>query len=150
MQDLPHRYVVTADAEGARNVVLSSDGVPDLETAGPPQFGGPGDVWSPETLLVGAVADCFILSFRAIARKAKLNWTTLTCTADGTLDKVDGFNQFTGFEITAELTIAPGEKEAKAKMIMQKAKKYCLITKSLKADATLDATVRVEELAESA
>ncbi|MCG8370400.1 MAG: OsmC family protein [Proteobacteria bacterium] len=150
MQDLPHRYVVTANAAGAENVVLSSDGIPDLETAGPPQFGGPGDVWSPETLLVGAVSDCFVLSFRAVARKARLDWVTLTATADGTLDKVDGFTRFTSFAITAQLTIPPGTSESKATAVMQKAEKYCLITKSLQAESTLETSVRVEDAAANA
>ena len=143
MQDLPHQYVVTAKAEGANNVTLSSAGLDDLETAGPPQFGGPGDVWSPETLLVGAVADCFVLSFRAIARKAKLEWSTLEVTVDGELDKLDGFNQFTGFVTKATLTIPDERYRKKAGVILEKAEKYCLITNSLKADSHLDTEVRV-------
>ena len=152
MQDLPHRYVVRADAEGANNVVLSSKGLPDLESAGPPEFGGPGDVWSPETLLVAAVVDCFILSFRAIARKAKLEWTTLTAEATGDLDKLDGFTQFVGFTITAELTV-PNEKDRKkGGVILEKAEKYCLVSNSMKAASHLDASVVVAsaDIAESA
>ena len=143
MQDLPHHYVVTASAEGANNVVLSSDGIPDLETAGPPQFGGPGDVWSPETLLVGAVADCFILSFRAIARKAKLDWVTLECEVDGELDKLDGFTQFTALTTKATLTISDEKHLKKAEVILEKAEKYCLVTNSMKADSHLETNVLV-------
>ena len=112
MQDLPHHYVVSARVEGKANVVVSSDNLPDIESAGPPEFGGPGDVWSPETLLVAAVADCFILSFRAIARTAKLEWLTLDVSAEGELDKIDKFTQFTGFKVNARLTI-PNEKDLK-------------------------------------
>src|SRR6056300_769432 len=130
MQDLPHNYVVSASAEGAKNVTVSAAGLPDLETAGPPQFGGPGDVWSPETLLVGAVADCFILSFRAIARKAKLDWVTINCEVDGELDKLDGFNQFTAFTTRATLTIGDEKSIKKAEVILEKAEKYCLVTNS--------------------
>ena len=68
MQQLPHSYVVSASAEAESNVTLSSDGLESVTSAPPEAFGGPGDLWSPETLLVAAVADCFILSFRAIAR----------------------------------------------------------------------------------
>ena len=143
MQDLPHHYVVTASAEGANNVVLSSDGIPNLETAGPPQFGGPGDVWSPETLLVGAVADCFILSFRAIARKAKLDWVTLECEVDGELDKLDGFTQFTALTTKATLTISDEKHLKKAEVILEKAEKYCLVTNSMKADSHLETNVLV-------
>ena len=143
MQDLHHRYVVTADAEGPGNVVLSSEGIPDLETAGPPEFGGPGDVWSPETLLVGAVADCFILSFRAIAKTARLDWTTLTCEATGDLDKFEKLTQFTGFTVKAELTIPHEKDRKKAAVILEKAEKYCLITNSMKASSHLEAEVAV-------
>lgn len=144
MQDFPHRYVVRADAAGDSNVVLASKGLPDLESAGPPEFGGPGDVWSPETLLVGAVADCFVLSFRAIARKAKLDWMTLAVEATGDLDKLEGLTQFVGFTVKAELAI-PNEKDRnKAGVILEKAEKYCLVSNSMKAPSHLDASVRVE------
>ena len=145
MQDLPHQYTVTARVEGSANVIVSSAGLPDLETAGPAQFGGPGDVWSPEDMLVGAVANCFILSFRSIARKAKLEWLTLECEAEGILDKIDGFNQFTDFTVKATLTIPDEQHRKKANIMLEKAEKYCLITKSLKAGAHLEATVLVAE-----
>jgi organic hydroperoxide reductase OsmC/OhrA len=152
MQDLPHLYVVKADAKGTNNVIISSKGIPDLETAGPAEFGGPGDVWSPETLVVGAVANCFILSFRAIARKAKLEWITLTAEASGNLDKLDGFTQFVGFAIKAELTIPDEKYLKKAELILEKAEKYCLVSNSMKAATHLDAAVRVDaaQVAESA
>ena len=145
MQDLPHHYVVSARAEGKANVVISADKLPDIESAGPPEFGGPGDVWSPETLLVAAVADCFILSFRAIARTAKLEWLTLEVTAEGELDKIEKFTQFTGFKVNAKLTIPEDKDAKKAGVILEKAEKYCLITNSMKADSHLDKEVIVAE-----
>ncbi len=141
MQDLPHLYTVSATAEPDMNVKLAAAGLPDLETAAPPEFGGPGDVWSPETLLVGAVTDCFILSFRAIARTARLDWTSLTCSAEGTLEKIEKLTQFTGFKVTAKLTVPAGTNEAKARTILEKAEKYCLITNSMKAESHLEAEV---------
>ncbi|MGI9265819.1 MAG: OsmC family protein [Gammaproteobacteria bacterium] len=143
MQDLPHLYRVSASAEGAANVTLSAKGLPDLETAGPPEYGGPGDVWSPETLLVGAVADCFILSFRGIARSARLEWLTLDCEAEGDLDKIEKFTQFTGFRVKAKLTIPADGNEKKAHVILEKAEKYCLISNSMKAGTELEAEVVV-------
>ncbi len=143
MQDLPHHYRVLASAEGAANVTLSSAGLPDLETAGPPEFGGPGDVWSPETLLVGAVADCFVLSFRAIARTARLDWISLTCDVEGELDKIEKLTQFTGFKVKATLKIPADGNEKKAHTILEKAEKYCLITNSMKANSHLEAQVEL-------
>jgi len=143
MQDLPHHYRVSAAAEGAANVLISAEGLSDIETAGPPEFGGPGDVWSPETLLVGAVANCFILSFRAIARSARVDWLTLDCEAEGVLEKIEKFTQFTEFKVTARLTIPAGGNEKKAHTILEKAEKYCLVSNSMKAATELEAEVIV-------
>ena len=143
MQDLPHHYVVSASTTTDKTVKLSSKGLDDLSTAGPAEFGGPGDLWSPETLLVGAVADCFVLSFRAIARAAKLQWDSLDCETTGILDKVERVTQFTRFDVRAELTVPPGTNEEKAHKLLEKAEKHCLVTNSMKASSELDATVRV-------
>ncbi len=143
MQDLPHRYLVSADAKSSGNVVLSSDGVADLPSAPPAEFGGPGDQWSPETLLVASVADCFILSFRAIARASRLDWDSVSCNVDGTLDRIDRVTQFTGFKVSATLHVPLGSNEEKAQRLLEKAEHACLITNSLKAKSELDATVHV-------
>ena len=143
MQDLPHHYVVSAHAESTGSVMVSSTGLPDLETAGPVQFGGPGDLWSPEDMLVGAVANCLILSFRAIARAAKVEWLALECQAEGELDKVEKLTQFVGFRIKAKLTIPAGTDRQKAGVILEKAEKYCLVTNSLKAKPQLETEVVV-------
>lgn len=142
MQDLPHYYKVTVNAD-SDSAVVSSEGVDNLETAGPVEFGGPGDAWSPEALLVAAVADCFALTFRAIARASKLDWTSLRCDASGTLDKLDKVTQFTGFDLNVELTVPAGTDERKANRLLQRAEHHCLITNSLKADSELNATLRV-------
>ena len=143
MQDFPHNYRVSAKAEATSNVTLSSPGVQDLESAPPAEFGGPGDQCSPESLLVAAVIDCFVLSFRAIARASKLEWESLDCSTNGVLDRIDRKTQFTGFSVTAELVVPAGTDEAKAQRLLQKAEDACLITNSLIADSHLEATVRV-------
>jgi organic hydroperoxide reductase OsmC/OhrA len=143
MQDLPHQYLVSADAKSSGNVTLASNGVPDLASAPPAEFGGPGDQWSPESLLVAAVADCFILSFRAIARASRLEWDDLSCSVDGTLERVDRVTQFTGFEVSATLHVPTGTDEEKARRLLEKAEHACLITNSLKAESHLETTVHV-------
>ena len=143
MQDLPHQYRVSADAENSGNVVLSGNGVADILSAPPAEFGGPGDQWSPESLLVAAVADCFILSFRAIARASRLDWDALACSVDGTLDTIDRVTLFTGFKVSATLNLPVGGNEDKARRLLEKAEHVCLITNSLKAKSHLDVTVHV-------
>ena len=141
MQEFPHRYVVTAAGPVDGDVGLTSPGVPPLATAAPAEFGGPGDRWSPETLLVASVADCFVLTFRAVARAMKLQWDSLSCEAEGTLDRVERNTQFTAFAIKATLTVLPGTDVDHAHRALEKAEHACLITNSLKAPVHLETKV---------
>ena len=143
MQEFPHHYVAAASAESVGSVTLTSPGLESLETAGPAEFGGPGDLWSPETLLVASVADCFILGFRAVARAARLDWAHLSCDVVGDLDRLDKVTRFTAFRIRARLEVPSGTNLDKAMQILEKAKKTCLITNSMTADTELDADVSV-------
>jgi len=143
MQEFPHRYTVAAFARVEGEVTLESKGLVALASAAPAEFGGPGDHWSPETLLVAAAADCFTLGFRAIARASKLEWVSLRCQVEGTLDRVERVMQFTGFVVRAALQVPPGTDEARARSLLEKAEKTCLISNSLKGKCQLEASVEV-------
>ena len=145
MQQFPHHYHVAAAAHADSNVELTSAGVAPIESAAPVEFGGPGDRWSPESLLVASVADCFILSFKAIARGSKLEWLSLGCSVEGVLDKVDKVTQFTEFHIKARLTLPAGSDAAKGERLLNRAEHSCLITNSLTADSFLTTEVSVDE-----
>ena len=95
MQPFPHHYTVGASLVGDGLATLTSTGVRPLETAPPTEFGGPGDCWSPESLLIAAAVDCFMLTFRGIAGASKYAWSQLECKADGVLERVDGVTRFT-------------------------------------------------------
>ena len=144
MQPLPHHYAVVAAGDSEGDVALSSDGLPALASAAPAEFGGPGGRWSPETLLVAAVADCFVLTFRAIARASKVPWQSLRCEVEGTLDRVERATQFTGFVVRASLKLPAGANEEQALRLLERAEHSCLITNSLKGASRLEATVEVE------
>ncbi len=143
MEPFPHHYSVTGNATIDSNVALKATDLPEIVTAPPAEFGGPGDKWSPEALLVAAVADCFILSFRAIARASKLDWTSIECSASGTLDRVERVTRFTAISVEASLTVPAGTDVEKAEKLLHKAEQSCLITNSLIADSTLNAQVHV-------
>lgn len=144
MQPYPHRYGVHAAAEPEGSVAIDSEGTPTLATAPPPQFGGPGGQWSPETLLVAAAVDCFILTFRAIAGGSKLAWRHLDCDAEGVLDRSDGVVRFTALHMRARLTLPAGGDAERGKRLLEKAETTCLVTNSLAFRPTLTAEVIAE------
>ncbi|MBK7951472.1 MAG: OsmC family protein [Deltaproteobacteria bacterium] len=142
MQSFPHQYRVAARAGSEGEVALDSAGLPPLASAGPAEFGGPGDRWSPETLLVGAVADCYVLSLRAVAEASKVAWTSIDCRAEGTLDRVERTTRFTQVALHVELVVPPETELAKAERVLEKAKSACLISNSLACPVTLEKSVR--------
>ena len=143
MQAFPHRYDVAAAAGIDGDVELSANHLPTLRSASPAEFDGPGNRWSPESFLVAAVGDCFILTFRAVARASKLPWTALYCDVTGTLDRVDRVTKFTGFEIQAHLDVPPGIDVALARRVLEKAEQNCLITNSLTGTIRLIPEIKV-------
>jgi len=138
----PHHYAVSASALREGSVALESPGLPQLSTAPPAQFGGPGDHWSPETLCVGAVANCFILTFRSVARAARLPWLSLRAEVTGTLDRVERMTQFTHFLLRASLQVPAGVSHDAARAALERADQVCLIRNSLKGTCHLEASVQ--------
>tara|TARA_R110002072_G_scaffold64_15_gene515 strand:+ start:5007 stop:5441 length:435 start_codon:yes stop_codon:yes gene_type:complete len=140
MLPLPHHYHANARSKG-NYVEVSSAGLPSLATSAPPDFGGPEDYWSPETLLVGAIADCYILTFKAIATAAKLEWVNIQCEVVGTLDRVDRGMEFIHFDIVGKVQLVPGQNESAALKLLEKSEANCLVSRSLKADISFSGLV---------
>ena len=143
MHPYPHLYIVQSSATPEGDVPVAAAGLPTLQTAPPAEFGGPGDRWSPETLLCAAVADCFVLSFRAVARASKLDWTGLECRVEGKLDRVDGRTYFTALVVHASLNVPAGTDPERATKLLEKAEHVCLVSNSLVAERQLVPAVHV-------
>ena len=145
MKTYPHVYAVTAQGSASGTVRVHAPDLDTLETAPPPEFDGPGGVWSPETLLVAAIADCFVLTFRGVSRAAHLEWETLDAHVEGTLERAAGVTRFTRYLTRAVLTIRPTADAAKAKELLERAEKLCLVANSLQGERALDATITTLE-----
>lgn len=142
MQPLPHHYTVSAAGDVSGDLAVESEELPALAVAAPLEFDGPGDRWSPETLLCAAVAGCFILTFRAVARASKFTWQRLECSVAGELERVGGVTKFTAMQIRAVLVVPPTADAAVAGKLLEKAEHGCLVSNSLSAARRLEVTVR--------
>ena len=88
LQQFPDHYSVVAKADTQGDVALEGARLPLIPSAPPTEFGGPGDRWSPETLFVASVADCFVLTFRGIAGVSRFPWVSLECNVTGTVTSI--------------------------------------------------------------
>lgn len=145
MHPYPHTYTVSAKAQTTGLVTVASPQLPDLQTAPPPEFDGPGGVWSPEAFLCAAVADCFVLTFRAVSRAAHLEWLRLNCRVDGVLERVDRVSQFTRFTTFADLVVPPQTDAGTARKLLEQAERGCLIANSLRGTRVLEAQITVNQ-----
>jgi organic hydroperoxide reductase OsmC/OhrA len=143
MKAYPHIYTASAEGTGVGFVAVTTEQLAPIETAPPPQFDGPGGLWSPETLLCASVADCFILTFRAVARAARLEWLELECRVSGTLDRIERVSQFTQFTTFARLFVPVGADEVKARELLERAEQGCLVANSLRGTRDLQAEIVV-------
>ena len=141
MDPFPHHYQITATGTVEGPVQVAGHSLPPIATAPPAEFGGPGDAWSPEALLVAAVANCYILSFRAVASASEFEWLALSCGTSGILDRQDRVTRFTEIINRVRLKVATGSSEETARHLLQKAEDICLVSNSLNADVRLDVEI---------
>lgn len=141
MQGFPHHYNVNAEGEAEGVVTVSSESLPNWATSAPPEFDGPGGYWSPETMLVGAVANCFILTWRAVAKASNLPFDDIQCNVVGVLDRVERVTKFTEMQLNVTLKLAAGVDAEKAQRLLEKSEHACLITNSLTAQIVLKTNI---------
>jgi uncharacterized OsmC-like protein len=84
-----------------------------------------------------------VLTFRAVARNAGLDWTSLEVGVDGTLERVDGKTRFTAFVLHARLVLPFGGDPDAGEATAHRAAHACLIANSLTGAHTLDVQVAV-------
>lgn len=95
---------------------------------------------NPEELIGAAHAGCFTMALSLMLGEAGLTAERMETRADVTLDKVgDGF-AITAVHLTLKAKI-PGTDQAQFEEIAGKAKAGCPVSKLLKAEITLDATL---------
>lgn len=141
MHPFPHHYRARVGIAPEGEVSLDSEGLAQIRSLPPPEFGGPGGYWSPETLLTAAVGNCVLLTFRAIARASRFEWREASADVEGVLERIEGNSRFTQVNVHVRLVVPPGSDAARARMLMEKAEKGCLISNSLNATKHLECEV---------
>jgi organic hydroperoxide reductase OsmC/OhrA len=135
MTPFPHRYTVTLS-----NRQLLAPPREPIALGPPPQFGGSDRVWSPEELLVGATLECLWTTFEAFAKRDVLNVIEWSGTGVAILDRGARVPVFTSITLSVELHVAIAD-EDRARRILEKAEKSCIISNALNVPVKLEMTV---------
>jgi len=141
-----HKYHVVAWWSSGRTGIAKSDSAPNaIHFAAPPQFGGLEGRWTPEDLLMTALASCFTTTFHAIAGYSKFEYTDLEVEAEGTVSKAGTGYSFSEIIIRPSLTIPNEENRERAINLLQKAKELCLVSRALATGQKFETRVEISK-----
>ena len=127
-----HAYRVSAWWTSGRTGLAKSDSAPNaIHFTAPTEFGGLEGRWTPEELLLAAVAGCYTTTLRAIAGSAQFNFTDLQVEATGVIRKGESGYSFTEITIRPNLKISTAEERERALELLRRAERLCLVSRAI-------------------
>ena len=143
MSETPQYFYETEiEWTGDKDVKLSGGTLPAIAAGAPPEFKGREGNWSPEHLFVASMNSCYALTLLAIAEFSKVSIVSLSSTARGKLEKVQGGGyQITDIVVKPRVVLASANDLARMPRILEKAKENCFISTSIKSAITVEPEV---------
>jgi organic hydroperoxide reductase OsmC/OhrA len=141
------RFPVRSHWFGGRLLRVGAPEKPDLRIGTPPEFqDGVAGIWSPEDLLVGALASCYELTLLGMAELCGVPVLALDVSATGLLERSSGVggDGLTVIELDVELATDP-EHELELEQLARTAQERCSVWRALEVPVRL----RVESQARS-
>ena len=140
----PQRFRVVAWWSSGRTGLTKCDSAPNaIHFTAPPAFGGLEGRWTPEDLLLGAVASCYTTTVRALAEHAHVKYADLAVEVEGTIAKTDTGFAFSEVVILPKITVTEDNEQPIALRLLRKAADLCLVSRALSVKQTLDPRVEV-------
>ena len=143
------RFPIAAEWWGGRTVDAEAPGKEGLRVVTPPEFrGGVAGEWSPEELLVTAVASCYALTLAAVAEQANAPIHRVRLGGVGHVEgDRRGHYRFTVIELEVELVTDPDAVEA-AERAAALAEEHCIVSRALDIPVHVRVAVRSAPLEE--
>lgn len=122
--------------------LTKSDSAPvSIHFSAPPEFGGLEERWTPEGLLLAAVASCFTTTFRAIAGYSKFEYADLQVEVEGAVSKAESGYKFGDIILRPTLVIQDEASRDRALTLLRKTKDACLVSRALAVPLALEPRV---------
>jgi len=142
-------YRVVAWWSSGKTGLVKSDAAPNaIHFTAPSQFGGFEGRWSPEDLLLGAIAGCYTTTFRALAEYSKFEYTDLEVEVHGAVRKAESGYAFGEVTIRPKLTISSEADQDRGRRLLAKTKNLCLVSRALSVAQVFEPRLHVMARAE--
>jgi peroxiredoxin-like protein len=130
--------------DARRGLASAGGGLPDIEVASPPEFGGPGGRWTPEHFFVAAATTCWLTTFLAMAELSRLELAGVDAAAEGVLEKGDDrCFSFSRILLRPRVTLRREEDRDRAVRLIRKAEESCLVARSMRTQIQLEPEVAI-------
>lgn len=133
MTQLHSSYAVSVNwTVGKLGTLSAADGPPSLAIGASPQFGGPGDRWSPDHLFAAAIATCYMTTLRTLATLSELEIVALRVDAEAFVEQ----SEHHGLDVprvvlSPRIGIVREEDRERAQRLAVRAEHVCRITRAL-------------------
>jgi organic hydroperoxide reductase OsmC/OhrA len=132
----------TLDPDYSRSAELTKPGgLAAIPGSSLPMFGGSGERWNPEDLLAGTLSLCHMLTFLALAAKARIEVRGYSDRAEAALVTEERVSRVGEILLQPTIRVAPGTDAAKVEELFQKAHKYCVIANSITSKVAMEPDV---------
>jgi len=141
-----HQFRVVAWWAAGKTGMAKSSSAPNvIHFTSPPAFGGLDGRWTPQDLLLCAVASCYTTTFRAVAENSKFEYTDLQVDVEAAISKTETGYRFGEVCIRPNLTIPHAQEQARALTLLQKAESLCMISHALAVERRFEPHVQIGE-----
>ena len=128
---------------GHTGIAVSDSAPTAIHFTAPPNFYGIEGRWTPEDLLLSAIASCFVTTFFALASYASFKYTDFEVEAEGAFSKVDSGYKFREIVLRPRLQVEREEDEVAALKLFENAKLLCLISRAILTPIRVEVRVTV-------
>lgn len=118
-----------------------------LELSSDPAFRGDSSRLNPEQLLVAAASSCQLLSFLAVAARARVDVVAYEDDAEGVMPEGDDPQRITRIVLRPRVVVRPGRQatQERVRRLLDLAHEQCYIANSLRSEIVLEPEIRVLE-----
>jgi organic hydroperoxide reductase OsmC/OhrA len=146
---MPSEYIYRVSAwwTSGRTGLAKCESAPNtIHFSEAPEFGGLEGRWSPEQLLLCALAGCFTTTFQDVARNSKFQYTDLEVEVEGNVRWNKAGCNFSVITIRPTL-IVDSEQDVEAGLaLLSRTKAACLISRAITVPQTMEPRVEAARM----
>ena len=142
-----YEYRVSAWWTSGRTGLAKCESSPNaIHFSEAPELGGLEGRWTPEQLLLCALAGCFTTTFEAVARTSQFEYTDLEVEVEGNVRRNKMGCDFTEITIRPRLTVHSEEEFDAGLALLRKTKAVCMISRAVNVPQLLEPRVESAKL----